>query len=196
MATFEEHDLREILKCATDIEYFAEKYVKIVQIRYERAIPFVSNEFQKDFFERYKRGDKDIWEMVARQKGKSTLASIVLLHQSLFHENNTAIITAPRMNMCDDILRNVFDFYNRLPEFLRRISRITVHDRAKIQFENRSQIRKVTIHDVDCVRGATVNTIYMDEYTFIEEKAVDKFFRWAFPAICNRGNPQIIAFSS
>lgn len=99
----------DITKCMNDIEYFAEKHIKINN--HARGLePLVLNEFQRQVIKDYK--EKNIFAKIGKRiEGKTTIAAVILLHEAIFTEYRVSAIMAPTMVMSNHILDLINDMY-------------------------------------------------------------------------------------
>ena len=78
--------LKEYMKCAEDPVYFAENYIKIVHVD-KGLINLDMYDYQKDITEKITK-NRRVAVLTARQSGKTTTATAVILHYILFNEHN------------------------------------------------------------------------------------------------------------
>lgn len=156
----------EFMRCKNDVAYFAETYVHIMDVT-KGYTNFKLNKYQKQMIYCY---NTESYFQVAtpRQTGKTTMGIIILLHQSLFFENNFNFTVARTdhshmyfMEICERIIK-------MLPEFLK--SNVKKMSRTEMTFENGSVIKR--LNDTFTERGKRivqkVDNIYVDEYDFVE----------------------------
>ena len=79
---FSQDMIQEILKCAKDPIYFAEKYIKIVHVDHG-LIPIIMYDYQKEICEAI-TNNRRVTVNTSRQAGKTTTAVAVILHYVLF----------------------------------------------------------------------------------------------------------------
>ena len=182
-------EINEYMKCANDIEYFAETYVKAWHpVNGLQSIKL--DDFQKEAIKDFK--EKKLFAKIAeRQKGKTLVASLPLLHDSLFNDNKTSIIVSTKIDMGNHILLRINEMYDNLPEFL-KITKKTINNRRELEFENRSRIRSIGSNS-NLMRGLTISNVYFDESEWIPE--VDKIIVAFYPCLVVSGG-KMFAFTS
>ena len=182
-------EINEYMKCANDIEYFAETYVKAWHpVNGLQSIKL--NDFQKEAIKEFK--EKKLFAKIAeRQKGKTFVASLLLLHDSLFNDNKTSIIVSTKLDMGNHILLRINEMYDNLPEFL-KITKKTINNRRELEFENGSRVRSIGSNS-NLMRGLTISNVYFDESEWIPE--VDKMIVAFYPCLAVSGG-KMFAFTS
>src|SRR5215212_9953572 len=58
----------------------------------------------------------------SRQSGKSTMASILALHQALYHRNSLVLLLAPALRQASELMSKLTDAYHYLGEPKRKYS--------------------------------------------------------------------------
>lgn len=106
----------------------------------------------------------------ARQRGFSTLIQIIILDACLFAENQTGAIIAQDRDTAEKIMRTKIEFaYERLPQFIRDMVRITTDNVQQKVFSNGSAISVST-----SARGTTLNWLHVSEFGIICYKSPGK----------------------
>lgn len=155
--------IEEIDRCRNDIVYFANNYVKV--IRPDTGIsPVTLNDFQVEVIEKYET-ENTFFLPSKRQSGKTTVAAIILLHQSLFQVSKMSVVFANRKNDSDFVLDLIAEMYRRLPSFL-TVSRLTSRTPRVLHFDNSCSVISAG-SDPNCLRGLSSTTIYIDESDFV-----------------------------
>jgi len=187
---YTEEQIQHIIKSRDDIEYFAENFVKINHlVRGLTAIKL--NDFQKQVIHDF-TSKKIFFTPGPRQKGKTTIAAIILLHQALFNEYRTSIIFARNKVATDSILKGIVDMYDNLPDFM-RVSSIIKHNKSKIKFENYCSIISAG-KNVDYSRGMAISIVYIDESEWFDN--LDAVMNDLYPTIASVNYSRLFALSS
>jgi phage terminase large subunit-like protein len=182
--------IRQIAKAMDDIEYFAENFVKINH-PVHGLTSIKLNDFQKQVICDF-TSKKIFFTPGPRQKGKTTIAAIILLHQALFNEYRTSIIFARNKPATDSILKDIVDIYDNLPDFM-RVSSIIKRNKSKIEFENYCSIISAG-NNVDYSRGMTISTVYIDESEWFDN--LDAVMNGLYPTIASVNYFRLFALSS
>jgi hypothetical protein len=148
-----------------NVSVFAERYIKI-NTPSSGLVEIKLNDFQKRVIAKYK-SEKIFHEIWDRQSGKTTVASIILLHQSLFNANKYNAIFAMKPYIGYDIIREIYDMYQRLPEHM-KITRGSMVKKDEITFDNGSVIKTLG-KNLEGARGLYFDNIYLDESRYIND---------------------------
>lgn len=181
----------DITKCMNDIEYFAEKHIKINN--HARGLePLVLNEFQRQAIKDYK--EKNVFAKLGnRVEGKTTIAAIILLHQAIFTEYRVSAIIGPTIASSNHILDLIYDMYQNLPEHIKHNVDITTRNKSKIEFSNICSIHSVGNNSM-MLKGRTISNLYIDESEFVS--SLRETLRDIIPCISPLNNSRIFAFTS
>ena len=162
--TLNNDQYNELKMCENSILYFANRYIKISDSVSVKQINL--NDFQRDVIEKFE-GSKSFFLSSERMTGKTTVAAIILLHNSLFNINNNSAIFAPKQVVSDYMLELIVEMYERLPNFL-TISKIVSKNKQKLEFDNGSCILSAGSQPHLLTR-LDVSTMYIDESEFISD---------------------------
>lgn len=188
--SYTEFELQEIIKCRDDIAYFADNYIKILHIDLG-TIQIKLNDFQNTAIKKYNT-EKTFFIPTARQQGKTTVASIILLHQALFTDYRVSCIFAHNKHMSDIILDMIKDMYDLLPEYL-KITKIITRNKGKLEFDNMCSIISAG-SNVDYARCRALSNIYIDESEWV--KNVGEMVRNLYPCMSSINHSKLFSFSS
>jgi len=150
----------EYYKCAKDIVYFCEKYVKIISID-DGIIPFKPWGFQKKLLRMY-MDNRFCIAMQCRQSGKSQTTATYILHYSSFNEAKTSAILAQNVSQAQEILERAQMSYENLPKFLQ--AGVLVYNKRSMKLRNSSVIfsaasTSTAVRGKSCVSGDTKVTV-------------------------------------
>lgn len=166
----------EFAKCAADPIYFAERYVKVVHP--DRGLETITlYEYQKEIIESY-LGHRYTAVNTSRQAGKTTTATIIILHYILFHEYKTVALTANKADSAREILERIQISFESLPKWLQQ--GVVEWNKGSVLLENGCKVFAGATSS-SSIRGKTVQLLYIDETAFVENW--DEFFASVFPTI-------------
>ena len=186
---YNSEQIAEVMKCSEDVEYFADNYIKFSNPN--GVVLAKLNDFQRSVIRHY-RDNKVFFMPAGRQEGKSTVASIILLHQALFSEYRVSMVFARTKSQSSNIIDIVIEMYERLPEFLTEPKMIT-RDKSKVEFSNGCSIISAG-SDVNCGRGRTLSTIYIDESEWFDK--LDDVLTTLYPCMAAMPYSKLFALSS
>jgi hypothetical protein len=188
---FTAEQVQEYLKCSKDVEYFCEKYVKIVHVDLGLT-PFVPYQYQKNMFRTFDNNRYTICKM-PRQVGKTTGVVGYLLHKILFNENYNIAVLANKQVQAREILSRIQLAYEWLPKWLQQ--GIIQWNKGNIELENGSKIL-ASATSSSAVRGQSYNCVYLDEFAFVPRNIQDKFFASVFPTISSGSTTKLLITST
>ena len=110
-----EEQLKEYIKCDKDINYFINKYVKIVSLD-EGLIPFTMYDYQNDLVKMISDNRFTVIK-TCRQAGKTTTAAATILWYALFNSDYTIAILANKLSTAREILARVQRAYANRPKW-------------------------------------------------------------------------------
>lgn len=158
--------MNEFEKCRNDIEYFACNYI-VINDPNIGPLKLVLNEFQRYVLKLYKQNPKTIVEGTGRRQGKTTIASVIILHNALFsQEKQTIAIFSRSISHSKEILSTIVNLYLNLPEFL-RVNSMHQNVTNSLMFSNQSSIQALGSTFISSIVGKQFSFIYLDEYDFI-----------------------------
>ena len=188
---FSAFEIEEYIKCAKDVNYFCETYVKIVTV--DKGLqPFKPFEYQKKMFKTFDDNRYTICKM-PRQVGKTTGVVGYLLHKILFNENYNIAVLANKQVQAREILSRIQLAYEWLPKWLQQ--GIVEWNKGNIELENGSKIL-ASATSSSAVRGQSYNLVYLDEFAFVPRNVQDQFFASVFPTISSGNTSKLLITST
>ena len=188
---YSREQLEEYIKCSKDVNYFCEKYIKIVNVD-KGLINFEPYLYQKKMFKTFDDNRYTICKM-PRQVGKTTGVVGYLLHQVLFNENFQCAVLANKEAQSIEILSRMQLAYEWLPKWLQQ--GVVEWGKKSIELENGSKcIASAT--SSSAIRGRSFNLIYLDEFAFVPRNIQDQFFASVFPTISSGKSTKLVITST
>jgi len=188
---YTKEQIQEYIKCAEDVSYFCEKYVKIVHVDLG-LVPFRPYEYQKRMFKVFDDNRYSICKM-PRQVGKTTGVVGYLLHKLLFNENFNCAVLANKESQSIEILSRMQLAYEWLPKWMQQ--GIIEWNKKYIELENGSKCRASSTSS-SAIRGQSFNLIYLDEFAFVPRNIQDAFFASVFPTISSGKTTKLVITST
>lgn len=186
---YNEHQIREWMRCKDSITYFAENYIRVTTIN--SVVSVKLNDFQQTVIDNF-NNNRVLFMPGKRQEGKTTVAAIILLHQALFNEYHTSAIFAHTKYMSNHILKIITEMFDRLPEFFTSVRMIT-RNKDRLVFDNGCEIISMG-SSIDACRGKTLTTVYIDESEWFDK--LQKLVTCLYPNIACSPYAKIFALSS
>lgn len=181
--------LQEYVKCSKDPIYFAKKYIKIVHVDYG-LIPLDMYDYQQEIVEKITH-NRRVAVLTARQSGKTTTATAVILHYILFNEFKTVAILANKGDAAREVLARVKLAYEALPKWLQQ--GVEEWNKGNIALENGCNVLAGTTSS-SAIRGKSISFLYLDEVAFIE--GYDEFFASVYPTISSGESTKLLMTST
>ena len=188
---FTKKQVTEFLKCAQDPVYFAQKYVKIINLD-EGLVPFKMYDFQEKLVHNFHNNRFNICKM-PRQSGKSTTVVSYLLHYAIFNDSVTVGILANKAQTARDLLGRLQIAYENLPKWMQQ--GIIAWNKGSMELENKSKIIAAST-SASAVRGMSFNIIFLDEFAFVANHLADDFFSSVYPTISSGKSTKVIIVST
>lgn len=181
----------EYIKCAADPVYFAENYIRIVNV--DRGLmPFEMWDFQKDMLNLF-NDNRFCITKCPRQVGKTTTTVAYLLWVSLFQESQNIAVLANKGQLARDILAKYQLAYENLPVWLQQ--GIVNWNKGSVELENGSKVIAAATSS-SAVRGGAFNIVFLDEFAFVPSSIATEFFNSVYPVISSGKSTKIIIVST
>lgn len=187
-----EAELKEYVRCATDVYYFINNYVKIVHVDHG-IVPFSMWPFQEKIVQAFENNRFVICKL-ARQSGKSTVVVCgYFLWYVLFHPDVSVGILANKESTAIELLRRLKQSYELLPRFMKQ--GIIKWDAKLIMLANNSRVRAEST-SASAIRGDTFNILFLDEFAFVPENIATDFMTSVFPTISSGKTTKLFIVST
>lgn len=179
----------EYVKCMQDPVYFAETYLKVINLD-EGLVPFKLYPYQKDMFEHFNQNRFSI-VLACRQSGKSISSVGYLLWYVLFHPEQNVAILANKGSTAREMLARITLMLENLPFFLQPGCKAL--NKGNIDFSNNSRII-ASATSGSSIRGMSINLLFLDEFAFVENAT--EFYTSTYPVISSGKSTKIIITST
>lgn len=181
--------LEEYIKCSKDPIYFAERYMKIVNVD-QGLITIKLYDYQKEIIETAKDNRFTVAEC-SRQSGKTTSITVLVLWYIIFNKNKNVAILANKGETAREILSRIQLAYEHLPKWLQH--GVIEWNKGSFELENGSKVLAAATSS-SAIRGFSVNLLLVDEAAFVEN--FDDFFAAVFPTISSGKTTKVILVST
>lgn len=188
---FTEEQVKEIVTCSQDIEYFCENYMKIVSID-EGLVAFQPYQYQKDIMHAVEDNRFVICKM-PRQTGKTTTMAAVICHFAMFNPEFNIAILANKASTAREILSRIQLAYENIPWFLQQ--GVVEWNKGNIELENGSKIMAASTSSA-AIRGMSINLVYLDEFAFVPHTIQEEFFASVYPTISSGKTSRVLITST
>ena len=183
--------VEELAKCANDIHYFCNQYMKIVNVD-EGLVNFTTFDFQEKILNSVQGNRFTICKM-PRQSGKTTVMTALILHFALFNESFNVAVLANKAATAREILHRIQLGFEHLPYWMQQ--GIVEWNKGNIELENGSKILAGSTSS-GSVRGGSFNLIYLDEFAFVPAHQQEDFFASTYPTISSGNTTRVMITST
>jgi hypothetical protein len=180
-------DRAEIEKCARDPAYFLKTYVRILDLNNENLVLFDPRDYQIDLLNKIINNRNTIAKW-ARQSGKTTIVSGIMLWMILFNKNYRILIDKAK-----EILGFVMQMYENLPGFMQH--GVRSWGKKAIRIGNGSYISTVGTSGTSG-RGGTFHWLYLDEFAHVPTHIAEDFFKSIVPTVSSGKETKITITST
>lgn len=170
--------IEELTRCAYDVHYFKDNYVKI---KTPKGINFPDLRSYQDNFIDVLRDDliEDVVSLQPRQSGKSVTVGIYLSHFYTFNKDMNIGIAANKAGMSREFLDKTKNILIELPVWMQIGCKVW----NKTFIENENGMRILTdATSADSFRGHTCHLVIVDECAFIRQNVWNEFADGIFPS--------------
>jgi hypothetical protein len=188
---FTQDQVAEYIRCKDDPVYFANNYIKIVNLD-EGLTNFHPYDFQEKLINNFHNHRFNICKM-PRQTGKSTTVVSYLLHYAIFNDSVNIGILANKASTARELLSRLATAYENLPKWMQQ--GILVWNKGNIELENGSKILAAST-SASAVRGMSFNILFLDEFAFVPNHIADSFFASVYPTITSGKSTKVIIVST
>ena len=186
---FTKDEVLEYSRCMNDINYFVEKYIKVISLD-DGLMDFKPYDYQKKLFNHFNNNRFSI-VLACRQSGKSVSAVVYLLWYAIFHSEKTIAVLANKGATAREILVRITLALENLPKFLQPGCKEL--NKGNITFSNNSKII-ASATTGSSIRGMSVNLLFLDEFAFVEN--ANEFYTSTYPVISAGKDTKVIITST
>jgi hypothetical protein len=188
---FTKQQVKEYVRCSSDIVYFVRKYIKIVNVD-NGIVPFDLWPFQESMINTFTNNRFSICKL-PRQVGKTTVTAATILWYILFHENYSVALLAHKKAQAIEILSRIQLAYENLPKWMQQ--GVVEWNKGSVELENGSKILAAATSS-SAIRGGSFNLIYLDEFAFVPPHFQGDFFASVYPTISSGNTTKVIITST
>ena len=179
--------VKEIVKCGKDPNYFFKNYLKI-QHPVKGLIPFDTFDFQDRCVEEFNDHRFNI-VLKSRQLGLSTLVAAYSVWMGIFQREKNILIIATKLAVAQNFITKVKTMIRSLPKWL-LLPEIVANNKQMIQFSHGSQIKAIPTSE-DAGRSEALSLLIVDEAAFVRN--FDTIWTGIYPTISTGGRVIILS---
>ena len=183
--TYTNEQVEDLVACMDPVEgylYFARKFAYI-QHPVKGKLLYDPYEYQLGLMDSYHNYRFNI-NMMPRQTGKTTCASIYLAWYAMFVPDQTILVAAHKYTGAQEIMSRIRFVYESCPDHIR--AGVTSYNKQSIEFENGSRIVAQTTTG-NTGRGMSISLLYCDEFAFVQPNIAEEFWTSISPTLATGG---------
>ena len=182
----------EMAKCGESMMHFAKNYFYIIDPDNGKVVIKLFD-YQERLIESFENHRFNI-VLSSRQSGKTTVLTILALHEACFNDDKNIIIVANKEDTAKNIFKRVKMAYEQMPNWLK--PGVKTWGQTSVEFANGSVI-KISTTTGAAARGEAVNLLLLDELAFIEpESIVEDFWKSVYPTVSRAKTSKILITST
>jgi len=187
---YEEWQIKEIIKCKSNILYFFSNYIKIQSDG--KIVKFVPYKYQEKMISNMWNYKYNIFK-IPRQSGKTITTAAFFLYLINFYDNEINGIVANKEKVALEIVDKIQDMYRFLPFWMQQ--GVVNWQKSEFELENGSRVVSETTSK-DALRSFSIRNLYLDEMASIEENLVNDFLEAIFPTLTSFTDHRMIISST
>ena len=183
--TYTNEQVEDLVACMDPVEgylYFAKKFAYI-QHPVKGKLLYDPYEYQLGLMDSYHNYRFNI-NMMPRQTGKTTCASIYLAWYAMFIPDQTILVAAHKYTGAQEIMSRIRFVYESCPDHIR--AGVVSYNKQSIEFENGSRIVAQTTTG-NTGRGMSISLLYCDEFAFVHPNIAEEFWTSISPTLATGG---------
>ena len=183
--TYSNEQVEQLVACMDPIEgylYFAKNFAYI-QHPVKGKLLYDPYEYQLGLMHSYHNYRFNI-NMMPRQTGKTTCASIYLAWYAMFKPDQTILVAAHKYTGAQEIMSRIRFVYESCPDHIR--AGVVSYNKQSIEFENGSRIVAQTTTG-NTGRGMSISLLYCDEFAFVMPNIAEEFWTSISPTLATGG---------
>lgn len=170
-------EIKELARCATDINYFAEKYAVVMT---DEGIQQVKlREYQKKMLSNFQHERFNI-VLASRQMGKTVTASIFNAWYLTFNHDKNTLLLANKSETTKEIIDKAKIVIENLPFFMK--PGIIKYDVMNVKCDNGCRLTGQATTAKAGI-GFTIHNLYLDEFAHVHHSIVDAFYENVYPTL-------------
>lgn len=187
---YSREEQEEIVRCANDVLYFADKYCFAMT---DEGISKISlRPYQQDMLKDFQE-NRYIIMMASRQIGKTITSSIFIAWYICFHFDRNILVIANKMATTTEIVDKIKTVIKHLPFFIKPGTMSL--GATGMKFDNGVRLFSQATTKTAAL-GFTVHLLYADEFAHIQENYITPFYRSIYPTLSSSQISRIIISST
>ena len=182
-----QRQVKEIIKCGKEPQYFFNKYVKI-QHPTRGAIPFNTFPFQDTCVDDFNDHRFNII-LKSRQLGLSTITAAYATWLAVFRKEKNILVIATKLAVAQNFIKKVKFCIRSMPPWL-LLPEIIGNNKQSIEFNNGSTIKAIPTSE-DAGRSEALSLLIVDEAAFVRN--FDTLWTGLYPTLSTGGRAIVLS---
>lgn len=180
-----ESELLELLKCESDVVYYANNYCKILTKHGRKLIKDVGGlrKYQEELLKMFQENKFNI-VLASRQIGKSITVAIYVTWYILFHDDSNILLLSETGTKAKDLLKKIKEIQDFLPFYMQ--VGLSYDSTQRRIYDNGCTLISENTTENSGVSGS-YEFVYWDEMALLDPKLQDQIFTGVFPTMSSFG---------
>ena len=174
---YTQEEIQELVKCAADVEYFADRYAHAMTDEGVRKITL--RPYQRDMLNTF-QSERNTILLASRQIGKTVTSAIFLAWYAIFHTDRNILVVANRLGTTIEIIDKIKQVIKHVPFFMK--PGIVSDGKTGMHFDNNCRLFSQATTSTAAL-GFAIHLLYADEFAHIHENLVRPFYRSIYPTL-------------
>jgi hypothetical protein len=188
---YTEDEMSVLEMCMEDKLIFGNNFIKLKDGD-EGWQKITLRKYQEDLLEKYALNNWNIL-MFPRQSGKTTTTVVEIVHFCTFNFDKDCVVIAQSDMVVNEILKKIKEAFNSLPFFMQP-GFVSFNARG-FTLDNGCRL-SIGIASESVVQGFALDFLFIDEFAYIPNSKVDKFWNNVYPTLVNNPNSRCIIAST
>lgn len=188
---YSEEELEVIETCAGDIYFFSDNFGKLKD-EDKGWVNVKLRDYQRNLLNFY---DENRWNIVMfpRQSGKTTTTIMKIVHFLTFNIEKDCVVVAQSDKVVTEILQKIKHAFEGLPFFLQ--PGFVSFNKNGFVLDNGCRL-SIGVASESVVQGFSLDLLFIDEFAYIPNSMVNKFWMNIYPSLSNNPNSRCIITST
>lgn len=188
---YSEEELEIIAECAADKLFFGNNFTKLKDGS-NGWVNIKLRNYQEDILNQYSNNRWSIL-MLPRQSGKTTTTVIEIVHFLTFNIDKDAVVIAQSQKVVSEILSKIKECFNGLPFFMQ--PGFVSFTKNGCVLDNGCRL-SIGVASESVVQGFSLDLLFIDEFAYIKNSLVNKFWDNIYPSLVNNTESRVIICST
>jgi hypothetical protein len=188
---YTEDEKKAVKYSMEDILFFGNNFVKLKDEE-KGWINIKLREYQENLLNRYAKNRFNLI-MFPRQSGKTTTTIVKIAHFLTFNIDKDCVVIAQTDKIVEEILAKIKFAFENLPFFIQP-GFVSFNDEGFV-LDNGCRL-KIGIASESVVQGFSLDFLYIDEFAYIKQSVVTKFWDNIYPALTNNPKSRCVITST